>query len=325
MYIIKEKPEDFVVEEIPKIELEKKGNYLYFILEKKNWNTNEAIKAMASRLRVKEKYFNIAGIKDKKAVTRQVVSVYGVNRNRLENLKIKDIKIEFLGYGSERLRLGQMFGNNFNIVVRNLDKKGKKINFIENYFDDQRFGGRNHLLGHGLVRKEYRKVCYMLRLKWEKGDYVGALRKLGKKLVRFYVNSYQSWLFNKALYEYLKLKYKNYYKVDYSAGEFIFSDEKIKNFKFPILGFLTEFKDREVEKIYDKLMKTEKVNKEDFIFRDFPEISSEGNEREIIVSLKDLKIKYEDDELHKGKMKAILSFSLPAGSYATLVVKKMFS
>jgi len=325
MYVIKEKPEDFIVEEVPKVELEKKGDYLYFILEKKNWNTIDAIKVIAARLKVKEKYFNVAGIKDKKAITRQVVSVSRVNRNRLESLKIKDLKIEFLGYGFERLKLGQIFGNKFRIIVRNLDKEYDKINFIENYYDDQRFGGRNHLLGHGLVRKEYRKICYMLRLKWDKGDYIGALRKLGKKLVRFYINSYQSWIWNRALVEYFKLKYKKYKKVDYSAGEFIFSNEKIKNVKFPILGFLTEFENKEIKEIYDKIIKKERIKKENFIFRDFPEISSEGNERDIIVRLDDLEVKYKEDELHKGKLKAILEFSLKPGSYATIVVKKMFS
>lgn len=325
MYVIKEKPEDFIVEEIYKVDLDKKGNYSYFILEKKNWNTNDAIKAIASRLRVNEKYFNVAGIKDKQAITKQLVSVSKVSRDRLERLKIKDIQIQFVGYGKERLKLGQLFGNSFKIVVRNLDKKYDKINFIENYFDDQRFGGRNHLLGHSLVRKSYRQVCYMLRLKWEKGDYIGALRKLGKKLVRFYINSYQSWLWNRALVEYFKPRYKNFRQVEYSVGEFIFSNEQTQSIKFPIVGFLTEFDNKEIMEIYEKLMKKEKINKESFIFRDFPEISSEGNERDILIDLKDLKVKYVKDELHKSKLKAIVEFSLPAGSYATVVIKKMFS
>ncbi len=325
MYKIKQKLEDFYVEEIPKLEIEKKGDYGYFILEKRNWNTNEAIKAIASRLKIKQSRFNIAGIKDKKAITKQYFSAHRVNRNKLESLKIKDIRISFVGYGSERLKLGQLKGNRFKIVVRNLDKEYERIKFIENYFDDQRFGGRNHLLGHALARKQYRRACYMLRLKWEKGDYIGSLRKLGKRLLRFYVNSYQSWLFNKVLYEYFKLKYKNYKKIDYTAGEFIFSSERVKNFKIPIFGFLTEFENKEIEEIYSKIIKEENIDKENFVFRDIPEISSEGNERDLIVELKDLNVKYETDESNKGKLKAILNFSLRPGSYATIVVKKMFS
>ncbi len=113
MYQIKQKPEDFMVEEIPKNMALGSGEYTYFLLEKKNWNTREAIKAIASRLNSREKYFNIAGVKDKKAIAKQYVSAFKISPERLENLKIKDIKIIVLGKGKERLKLGQLKGNKF--------------------------------------------------------------------------------------------------------------------------------------------------------------------------------------------------------------------
>jgi len=318
MYQIKQKPEDFLVEEIPKDLPLGKGDYTYFILEKKNWNTREAIKAIASRLRIKEKYFNVAGIKDKKAITRQYVSVFKVNPERLENLKIKDIKITVLGKGKERLKLGQLLGNRFVIRVRNAEREPKKISFIENYYDEQRFGGKNKIIGRALVKKEFRKACFSLRLKWEERDYIGSLRKLGKYILRIYVNSYQSYLFNRALEEYFKTKYKKYSKVSYSQGTFIFSEEQLKNEKIPLLGFLTEFKNKELEKIYKTLMKEEKIKQEDFIIKQIPELSSEGNERSLLVDIKDLEIKKEDTKTF------LIEFSLPPGSYATIAIKKMF-
>ncbi|MBI2667819.1 tRNA pseudouridine(13) synthase TruD [Candidatus Woesearchaeota archaeon] len=325
MYKIKHKIDDFCVEESVKLDLtSKKKDYTYFILEKRNWNTNDAIKAIASRLKVKPNRFNVAGIKDRKAITRQYVSAYRINKNELENLKIKDLKIIFVGYGEERLKLGQIECNNFKIIVRNLDKKYDKIKFIENYFDDQRFGGKNIILGKALVKKEFRKACYSLRLRWKEGDYVNPLRTLGKKLLRFYINSYQSLLFNEVLRIYFSRRYKDFKNVEYSHGEFIFSSDKIKNIKVPILGFLTEFDNEEIKEIYEDIMRKEEISKENFIIRQIPEISSEGNERDLIVDIKDLDCRYENDELNKGKLKAILEFSLPKGSYATLVVKKMF-
>lgn len=321
MYLIKQLPEDFIVEEIPKLKLSN-GPYTYFILEKRFWNTNDAIKAIASRLKIKEKYFNVAGIKDKQAITKQYVSVLNASRQKLESLKIKDIKIKVVGNGRERLKLGQLKANHFIITVRNLERKCDKISFIENYYDDQRFGGRNVVLGKALVKGEYRKACYMLRLNWDKSDYLGSLRKLGKKLLRFYVNAYQSFLFNQALASYLKSKYKKYYPVDYSKGEFVFSNEVLKNEDFPILGFLTSFKNKEIAEIYEGLMRKEKLKKEDFVMKSTPELSSEGNERKMFASVDDLKVSYSKDELHKGKLKAVLDFKLPPGSYATIVIKK---
>lgn len=324
MYRIKQLPEDFMVEEIPKIKLGK-GPYTYFILEKRFWNTRDAVRAIASRLGIKEKYFNVAGIKDKNAVTKQYVSVLNVPKHRLESLKIKDIKIKVVGNGMERLKLGQLSSNHFKVIVRNLDKKYDKISSIENYYDDQRFGGKNALLGKALVKGEFRKACYNLGLEWQNSDYIGALRKLGKHILRIYVNSYQSLLFNEALASYLKSKYKKYCMVGYSKGSFVFSDEKLKNDKFPILGFLTEFNNKEISSIYNGIMLKEKIKKEDFILRPVPELSSEGNSRKMFVDVEDLRVSYQKDDLNKGKLKAVLDFKLPPGSYATLVVKKMFS
>ncbi len=323
MYKIKQIPEDFIVEEIPKLKLGS-GPYTYFVLEKKFWNTRDAIKAIASRLNIQEKYFNVAGIKDKHAVSRQFVSVPNVSKQKLESLKIKDIKIDVVGHGNERLKLGQIKANHFIVTVRNLDKEYDKISFIENYYDDQRFGGRNALLGKALVKSEFRKACYTLRLKWENSDYIGSLRKLGKNILRIYVNAYQSLLFNEALASYLKLKYKKHHSVDYSKGEFVFSDETLKNESFPIFGFLTECRNKDITRIYDGLIVKEKVSKENFIMRSIPELSSEGNFRKMFVEVQDFKISYCKDDLNKGKLKAVLDFKLPPGSYATIVVKKMF-
>ena len=99
MYKMKQKLEDFHVEEIPKLELEKKGEYSYYLMEKINWNTMDAVKAIASRLKIKKDRINVAGIKDKEAVTKQYVSIFNVNRNNVERLKIRDIKLDFVGYG----------------------------------------------------------------------------------------------------------------------------------------------------------------------------------------------------------------------------------
>ena len=127
MYKIKHKIDDFCVEESVKLDLtNKKKDYTYFILEKRNWNTNDAIKAIASRLKIRPNRFNVAGIKDRKAITRQYVSAYKINKNELENLKIKDLKIIFVGYGDERLRLGQIECNNFKIIEDILSNKRTK-------------------------------------------------------------------------------------------------------------------------------------------------------------------------------------------------------
>lgn len=325
MYKLKQIPEDFVVEEVINLDLIDNGDYSYFLIEKKNWNTKDIVKIIAKRLNIRERRINIAGIKDKIACTKQYISVFGINPRNLERIKIKDVKITFIGYGNERIRLGQAIENKFVIVVRNLDSKGRETELVENYFDDQRFGGRNHLLGEALVKKELRKFCYMLRLKWDENDYIGAIRKLKKSLLIFYINAYQSLLWNRAVSSYINENYIGCFSVDYSVGKLVFCSGKVDNIKVPVLGFGTEFKDKKISRIYNEILKEEKLKLEDFIFKEIPELVSEGVDRDLVVKIKDLKIKYSDDERNKGKRKAVLRFSLPSGSYGTIVVKKIFS
>jgi len=62
-----------------------------------------------------------------------------------------------------------------------------------------------------------------------------------------------------------------------------------------------------------------------FVIREIPELSSEGVMRNAFVEVSNLSISdFDDDELNEGKKKCTVKFSLPKGSYATIVVKSMF-
>jgi len=324
MYLIKEIPEDFVVEEIPKdLNIIEKGDYCYFLLEKRNRNTADAVAEIARKLGKRSRELHVAGNKDKVAISKQYVSGFRVKKEQMERLKIANCKLTFVGYGDARLKLGQLLGNKFTLIVRGLEKEGKAASFIENYFDEQRFSGRNALLGRALVKKEFRKFCFMLRLKWKEGDYVNAIRTISKKRLIFYVNAYQSWLWNNAVKKYLDAHLQESWKVDYSMGELVFSDEMLENVDVPIIGYNGEL--GEFEEIYGKLLEEEKLKQRDFLIKELPELISEGTTRKLYAEVKDFDVRYGKDERHKGKKKAVVNFTLQPGSYATMVVKKMFS
>ena len=319
---IKQQPEDFIVEEIPKLELGK-GKFHYFLMKKKSLTTLDAVKQIAKALRIDSKRINFAGIKDKASVAKQYISFNNTAVNKVLNLRLDNIQLEYAGSGSERLKLGQLKGNKFTVTVRDIEQKVKPIDFIENYYDDQRFGSRNHFLGKALLKREFRKFCFMVGLRFESRDYIGAIRTLGKKILRIYINSYQSYLFNEAVAVYLSSKYRSYFKVSYRHGVFIMSDTKINNIKFPVIGFITEFKNSEIKNIYSRLLARDKITKDSFLLREMPELTSEGVDRDMIVQVSPV-CNYYKDELNSGKIKAVVEFTLPPGSYATLVIKKMF-
>src|SRR3989344_3550916 len=159
MYQLKQIPEDFVVTEVTSIVPQTQGKYLYFILRKRDRNTLDALTQIARVLGVREKDIGFAGSKDKQAVTEQLISIQGVVKERVLTIKLRDSSLEFLGYGSEPISLGDLQGNKFEIIVRNLEQvEIKPVAYVENYFDEQRFSKNNAEIGKYLVLKKFKEA-----------------------------------------------------------------------------------------------------------------------------------------------------------------------
>jgi len=323
MYTIKQIPEDFIVKEVSNVELGKVGQFTYFILKKKNYNTVTALQRIAERLRIPVKRFGFAGNKDKVALTEQLVSVKDIPKDLLGKIKLKDIEIEVVGFGNKPISLGNLFGNNFEITVRNLikedldmlDIKLKKEMKIPNYFGKQRFSKNNSKIGRAIVKRDFKLAVELMLendgdyekevadyLKIHENDYVGALRKVNKKILKLFVSAYQSEMFNQTLTKY--------------GGE----DKKI-----PVVGFGTELEDYDSKDIIEEIMEKEKVGIRDFVIREFPELSSEGTERKRLMSITNLQLKQVGEDTMNKKYKVILTFTLGPGSYATEVLRNIFS
>src|ERR1700686_1266616 len=74
---IKSVPEDFEVEEIPAYEPSGSGDFLYLWIEKRAMGAEYFVRQVAKRLDIPTGEFGTAGLKDRHAVTRQMVSVPG--------------------------------------------------------------------------------------------------------------------------------------------------------------------------------------------------------------------------------------------------------
>lgn len=298
---IKTVPEDFIVREVATLPLGK-GKYDYYLLEKRGWSTLDVVQRLAKFLQIKTQDIGYAGNKDKQALTSQYISVLGAPRKRVDTFSLEGIKLIFQGSGDKRITLGALEGNSFTIIVRDLvERKALEITRIKNFFDDQRFGVEKHNVpvGKALVQGRFKDACDLLELSYEGKDYLKALRKLPKKLLRLYVASYQSYLWN-------------------IVAEQVEDVETI-----PLFGFLTELIG-DIGKIYATLLKKEKACHEDFLMKSFPELSSEGDERLLYAPVKDFSYTYDEDEMHAMKYKCTLQFTLPKGAYATMVVKQLF-
>ncbi|MEM5814665.1 MAG: tRNA pseudouridine(13) synthase TruD [Candidatus Aenigmatarchaeota archaeon] len=374
---LRQRIEDFIVEEIPPKETlheklqknkygEEEGVHTVFWMEKFNWDTNMAVKEIARKLHVSVSRIGFAGTKDKRAVTRQRVSVWNVPKEQIEKLTIKGIKLYGFEESQRKIRLGDSEGNRFTITIRDIDlseeetKRRLEEIFAElkagipNLFGPQRFGEvrrLSHTVGLLMMKKDFEQACkvyiarafegepedvfeirkamwerwerkeafkrglkeYPARLKYERSmldylsqhpdDFCGALRRLPVRLRKMFINALQADIWNRAV-----------------EGERLNAGQKE-----PLPGYDTKLDEKDpIQKKMKKIMAEMGITKGHFKMAGMPEIATSGGERDVLLIPRNLQVlEIGKDEFNEGKTKAKISFELPSGSYATIVLEKM--
>ena len=115
---IKTIPEDFEVEEIPAYEPSGSGPFLFLWVEKCDMGAEYFTRQVAHRLNIPVGEVGTAGLKDRHAVTRQMVSVPAAVEDRLAALEGEGIRVLTVSRHGNKLRAGHLRGNRFRILVR---------------------------------------------------------------------------------------------------------------------------------------------------------------------------------------------------------------
>lgn len=168
--------------------------YLEFVCKKDNCESFFLIDQIAKRLGIPTTKVQVSGIKDKRAITYQKIQIPETiatefKKTFSENpIKGEDYHVKFgnFEYTEDPKLFGDHYGNNFNIVLRNIkpidpnldpvsnfsglnDELQQKIQYLRNngfinYFGTQRFGtGRfgTHVLGKYMIRRRFDMVIVM--------------------------------------------------------------------------------------------------------------------------------------------------------------------
>ena len=113
-------PEDFFVDEIPLFAPSGEGGHTYVRVEKRGRTTEEVARLLARLAGVPHAEIGYAGRKDKQAVTLQWFSVPGLAPEAALAFEADGMRaLEALRHG-HRLRTGQLRGNRFELVAREL-------------------------------------------------------------------------------------------------------------------------------------------------------------------------------------------------------------
>jgi len=318
----KASPEDFEVEEIAAYEPNglPDGEHAFLWIEKRGRSTNEVAKLIARHLGIGDKDVSWAGLKDRNAVTRQWLSLPWKAAQKLEGLAVPGLTVLKTSRHRNKLKTGHLRGNRFSLLLRGVaDVEAARRSFerlgqlgLPNAFGAQRFGvkgdnaerGKQILLAGGRHRDRFER--------------------------KLFLSAFQSLLFNEVLA--LRMARGGFgtvllgdvLKKQETGGEFVCTEPQIDQARAdafevsptgPMFGPEMRAPQADAAALEAEVLATHAVTLD--TFRAGGD-ETRGTRRLLRVRLGEPSFEVIEPTVVK------LCFGLPAGSYATIVLRELF-
>ena len=314
--------------------ISKPPRFTYFWLQKSGLTTFDILDCIKTFFNLKFEDVANQGLKDEDAITEQLISIKKIlsrkditafNKKYGAGNKYSRIK-HVVGYGDKPIKERMLHGNSFRIVVRNLESSvaNNLLDYLSahrhhhfiNYYDNQRFGMpggpyNTHLIGEAIVKRDWKEAYNHIKItnnippsfipKLENAiNCKEVFKKINPKKVSFFVSSYNSFLWNN------------------QTSLLIKDNTKSKKHHFENVGHLNlptahSFQCPHICEADGYEFENEKFT-----------VKRKVNSRNVVVATTIYADDLEKDELHINKKKITISFFLPTGSYATMIVKQIF-
>ncbi len=324
---IRERVEDFVVEEEPAYEPSGEGEHTYVRIEKRGISTFDVINALAAELGLARQAIGSAGLKDTHAVARQTLSLHFADPDAVRDLAIENVKVLWVDTHRNKLRPGHLRGNHFTIRIRDVDPEAPAragailaalaARGVPNAYGPQRFGNRgdNHIIGLYLVRRD------------EAGLRARGIHRPSGRMRRFYVNALQSALFNQVLRWRIRegtmdaVILGDVAKKETTGGIFTVEDVAAEQPRVaaweisptgPMFGYKLMEAEAEAGAIEDEILSAVDLTPEDF-----RKVRARGLRRPLRYNPEGLSWEMEDERT------LVVHFFAPKGSYATMLLDEL--
>lgn len=320
--VIRDSAEDFQVDELLGIEPTGEGEHAFLHIRKRNLNTREVAQQIGRLAGVRQRNVSYAGLKDRNAVASQVFSVHmpGMPDPDWKELENDQLQLLLATRHSRKIRRGALRGNHFTLSIRQCQLDEDLVNQrlkqiaaygVPNYFGPQRFG----YAGNNLAQAR------------ELFD--GTLGRVDRELKSLLLSAVRSRLFNQVLSARV---------LDGSWNQVIPGDVMI------VAGGRGQFPADELDQVLVKRAQDQEVHPsgplcglagrslqpalraaelenrvladEQFWLQGLERFGLEQGRRPLRLKVGNLQWQYHEPVLS-------LAFSLPAGSYATTVLREL--
>ncbi len=179
---------------------------------------------------------------------------------------------------------------------------------------------------------DYEKFAFQ-RLKDDPKGFIDILRKIPRSELSPHYTSYQGYLWNEVLRRWIKLcintRLKNCRGI---LGDYLFyetlDDQKYARWKetnLPMPASNIKITDQDLEKCYKEVLAENDLKLPMFNITKIRQAFFKGNLRPVLVTPQSLSFETCADEMSSGHWQLKLKFFLPRGSYATMLIKRIFS
>ncbi|WP_297209408.1 MULTISPECIES: tRNA pseudouridine(13) synthase TruD [Thermodesulfovibrio] len=184
-----------------------------------------------------------------------------------------------------------------------------------------------------LAKTEFEKFSFA-HLKDNPRDFLSLIRKIPKEDISMFFSCYQSFLWNETVRRLILSMTEEEAILSHRgiAGDYLFFSEMetkkreyLENLKIPTASSKVTMPDKLTESIYNALLKERDVKPSMFNLRKIRHAFFKSVEREVLIKPQQFEYEIREDEIYEGKRKLILKFILPRGSYATMLIKRLFA
>jgi tRNA pseudouridine13 synthase len=312
-------PEDFRVDEIPLYPTAGRGEHTFLQVRKRGRTTEEVARDLARAAGVRSGDVGYAGRKDRNAITTQWFSAPGLDPLRALGLRLPGAEVVAAARHPHKLRTGHLRGNAFRIVVHDVSDAAFRearrrleelaARGVPNRFGAQRFGrdGANAERAAALL--------------------AGGPAPRDRRHARFLVSALQAQVFNATL-EARTTALDAFERGDVavvhaSGGLFVVEDpeaerERLRAFELsptgPIFGTRTLAPRHAVAEREERIRAVHGV----------PAPLRPPRGLRLRGARRPLRVKPEAVALERAGEAALLRFTLPSGSYATVLLEELF-
>lgn len=312
-------PEDFWVYEVLGFEPSGTGEHAFLQIEKRGENTVFVAGQLAKFAGVSSRDVSFAGLKDRHAVTTQWFSVWlpGKPDPDWKAFESETISVVRAVRHIKKLKRGALSGNDFKLVVR--DWKGDmqltikqlermKANGLPNYFGPQRFGNAGQNVGKALAMFQGERVKRNQR--------------------SLYISAVRSFLFNHILT--LRIQKRNWDQA--ISGDALMFDRSGKYFRIgeadeDVIQRVNAGMIHPTGSLWGKGqsdLSSDALEIENRVTNEYKQLVQGLYQSGVEISRRSLRVNINDlIWAFNGERELKLSFSLPAGSYATSVIREI--